>query len=60
MWRLLGDLAYAYCAAASWATAAGDQSLAAELVEKARACLFQRGLCKPGPDVGLRDVIRSD
>jgi hypothetical protein len=60
MRRFLGVLAQAYCDAASWASAAGDGRLQAELVERAWACLVQRCWLKAEREVGLRDVIRSD
>ena len=60
MWRFLGELTKAYCEAASWASAAGDERLKAELVERAWACLVQRCWLKPEQELGLRDVLRSD
>ncbi len=60
MWRLLAELARGYCAAASWAEAAGDESSRDALVDRAWLCLLQRGWYAPEPVLELRDVIRAE
>lgn len=59
MWRLLGELAVQCCDLAGWTMATGDKETAAELVEKARACLVQRGWRRQPEDIALTDVLRE-
>lgn len=57
MWKLLGDLAVIYCRAAEWATAARNEQVGEELVERAWKCLVQRKALVPSEVVALQDVI---
>ena len=60
MWQLLTDLAVVYCEAATWALAARDMATAQKLVEKARACLEQRGGGRGKRKSGLRHVVNCN
>jgi hypothetical protein len=59
MWKLLGELAVRYCELAAWTLAAGHEDWAATLIEKADACLVQRGWHKGPEKIGLADVLRE-
>jgi hypothetical protein len=59
MWKLLGELAVQYCELAAWTLAAGHEDWAAPLIEKAGACLVQRGWHKGSEKIGLTDVLRE-
>jgi hypothetical protein len=57
MWKLLGKLAMQYCQLAAWSMASGQAEAAVELVDKARACLVQRGSHSEPKEVELTDVL---
>lgn len=58
MWKLLGELAVQYCDLATWSRASGDAESALELIEKARACLVERGWHTCPDQIELTDVLR--
>jgi hypothetical protein len=59
MWKIFGQMSVLYCEAAAWVLAARDANRASALVDKAHACLVQRGLHTQPDATTLTDVLRE-